>query len=146
MRIPLMTAILFVGFFGCGKQPENRPADPLAGTRWRLVEFQSMDDSIGTIRPEDAELYTLAFDSESLTMRLNCNRATAPWSVTPGETGQSGSITIGPLAVTRALCPPPSMDERIARDMDFVRGYMLRDGRLSLSLMADAGIYLWEPQ
>jgi hypothetical protein len=50
------------------------------------------------------------------------------------------------IGVTRALCPPPSMDERIARDMDFVRGVLLREGRLSLSLMADAGIYIWEPQ
>jgi heat shock protein HslJ len=146
MRIPFITAILILGFFGCGSRQESRPADSLAGTRWHLVEFQSMDDSIGTIRPADAELYTLAFDSEGLTMRLNCNRATGPWSVTPDAAGRSGSITIGPLAVTRALCPPPSMDERIARDMAFVRGYMLRDGLLSLSLMADAGIYLWEPQ
>ena len=37
------------------------------------------------------------------------------------------------------------MDERIARDAEWVRGYLLRDGQLHLSLMADAGIYSWEP-
>ena len=47
--------------------------------------------------------------------------------------------------MTRALCPPPSLDERIAADSAYVRSYFLRDGVLALSLMADAGIYLWEP-
>lgn len=37
------------------------------------------------------------------------------------------------------------MDERIARDASQVRGYLLRDGQLHLSLMADGGIYSWEP-
>lgn len=131
--------------------PAPRPAESsevvgLSGTQWRLVEFQSMDDAVGTTRPEDPSAYTLAFNADgTVAMRLDCNRGTGPWSATPGETGQTGSLTIGPLGVTRALCPPPSMGEQIARDMDYVRGYMLRDGQLSLSLMADGGIYLWEP-
>jgi hypothetical protein len=37
------------------------------------------------------------------------------------------------------------MGERIARDAEYVRGFVLSDGRLYLSLMADAGIYAWEP-
>jgi hypothetical protein len=37
------------------------------------------------------------------------------------------------------------MDERIARDVQWIRGYLLRDGQLHLSLLADAGIYSWEP-
>jgi heat shock protein HslJ len=119
---------------------------PLVGTRWKLREIQSADDTIGTTRPEDPTLYTLTFnDDGSLAMRLNCNRGFGPWKATPSATDTSGSITIGPLGVTRALCPPPSLDERIARDMDRVRGYFLRDGLLSLSLMADAGTYIWEP-
>ncbi|MDQ1349045.1 MAG: hypothetical protein QG573_2423 [Acidobacteriota bacterium] len=123
------------------------PNTPLAGTRWRLVEIQSMDDAIGTARPDDPSLYTLAFQADGrLAMRLNCNRGNGPWKATPAADGPSGSLEIGPLAVTRALCPPPSLDERIARDMDFVRGYLVRDGRLSLTLMADGGIYVWEPE
>lgn len=122
------------------------PGAPLAGSSWRLVEIQSMDDAIGTTKPDDPSLYTLAFDREGrVAMRLNCNRGIGSYKATPGPDGASGSLAIGPLAVTRALCPPPSLDERIARDMDFVRGYLLRDGRLALSLEADAAIYLWEP-
>jgi len=124
----------------------DAPDSPIAGTRWQLVEIQSMDDAIGTTRPDDPTLYTLAFGADGqAAMRLNCNRATGSWQATPSGDGASGGLAFGPLAATQALCPPPSLDERVARDMAFVRGYLLRDGRLALSLEADAAIYLWEP-
>jgi heat shock protein HslJ len=122
------------------------PESSLAGTAWRLVEFQSMDDSIGTLRPDDPSLYTMRLNGDgTVDMRLNCNRANGTWSSEPGADGSSGRFEFGPLAATRALCPPPSRDERIAADAQWIRGYMLRDGNLYLSLMADGGIYAWEP-
>ena len=72
----------------------------------------------------------------------------SPWTTRSAESGTdggSGSFSFGRLAVTRALCAPPNLDERIARDSEYVRSFLLRDGRLYLSLMADAGIYAWEP-
>jgi heat shock protein HslJ len=127
--------------------PKTAQAASLAGTRWRLVEIQSMDDAVGTTKPEHPKLYTMAFHTDgSVVMRLHCNRGRGSWSVTPGSTDMGGSIRIGKLAVTRALCPPPSLDERIARDMDYVRSYTLKDGKLYLSLMADGGIYVWEAE
>ena len=123
-----------------------QPDEPLRDTSWRLVKFQSMDDAIGTVRPDDPALYTMHLNADgSVTMRLNCNRAMGTWSAEPGERGDSGRFEFGPLAMTRALCPPPSMDERIAAHSETVRSYLLKDGRLYLSLMADAGIYVWEP-
>lgn len=119
----------------------------LGDTSWRLVKFQSMDDAIGTVRPDDPALYTMRLNGDgSVTMRLNCNRAMGTWSAEPGEQGDSGRFQFGPLAMTRALCPPPSMDERIAAHSEYIRTYLLKDGRLYLSLMADAGIYVWEPE
>jgi hypothetical protein len=47
--------------------------------------------------------------------------------------------------MTRAMCPPGSLDERIAREAQFVRSYILRDGNLYLSLFADGGIQVWSP-
>ncbi len=118
---------------------------PLAGTSWRLVRFQSMDDAIGEIVPGDPSAYTMTLSADgSVQMQLNCNRAMGTWSVEPASDGISGAFTFGPLATTRALCPPPSMDDRIARDAQWVRGFLLRDGQLHLSLMADGGIYSWE--
>jgi heat shock protein HslJ len=120
--------------------------NPLAGTGWRLVEFQSMDDATGTIRPDDPSLYTMRLNSDgTVTMRLNCNRASGTWSAEPSGNGASGRFEFGPLAGTRALCPPPSLDESIAAQAKFIRSYLLKDGRLYLSLMADGGIYAWAP-
>jgi len=118
----------------------------LAGTEWRLVEFQSMDDAAGTQRPSDPALYTMSLQGDgSVAMRLNCNRATGTWQAQAGPEGASGVFTFGPLAATRALCPPPSMDERVTSQASYVRSYVLKDGKLYLSLMADGGIFVWEP-
>jgi heat shock protein HslJ len=122
------------------------PGDSLVGSEWRLVEFQSMDDAIGTVKPADASQFVMSLGPDgTVTMQLDCNRARGTWSSQSAADGNSGSFGFGPLAVTRAICMPPHLDERIARDAEYVRSYILRDGRLYLSLMADGGIYVWEP-
>jgi heat shock protein HslJ len=125
----------------------SEPAGPLAGTEWRLVEIQSMDDAVGTVRPADPSLYTLRLNADgTAALSLNCNRATGTWTAEAGPDPSSGRFTFGPLAATSALCPPPSLDEQITAQAGFVRSYLLKDGRLYLSLMADGGIIAWEPQ
>jgi len=130
----------------CGSRepaPDGAPAQPLAGT-WRFVEFESSSDEIGTIRPDDPGKYTMTLEAGGrVTMRLDCNRATGTWTADPAD-GESGSFTFGPLAMTRAQCPQPSLDTRIARDAEYVRTYVLRGDRLYLNLMADGGNYVWE--
>lgn len=140
-RLPVLIAAVCVVLSACKEEQ-----DLLAGTRWQLVEFQSMDDAIGTLRPTDPSAFTMQLREDgTVSMRLDCNRANGSWSAVPSADGTSGRFEFSGLASTRALCPPPNLDEQIARDADFVRGYLLRDGRLYLSLMADAGIYAWEP-
>jgi hypothetical protein len=78
-------------------------------------------------------------------MSLDCNRAHGTWSAEPTADGSSGRFTFGALAATRALCPPPRLDETILAQSATVRSYLLEDGRLYLSLMADGGIIAWEP-
>lgn len=117
----------------------------LAGTSWRLVEFRSMDDAIGLIRPNDPSLYTMRLNSDgTVTMRLNCNHANGTWSAAPSSNPTNGHFEFGPLAATRALCPLPSMDGSIVAQARFIRSYLLNNDRLYLGLMADAGIYAWE--
>jgi heat shock protein HslJ len=119
-------------------------APELAGTRWRLVEFQSMDDAKGITRPSEGTVYTMEFQGDGkVTMQLNYNRATGTWSAKPGSIATSGQFTFGPLAATSAHCLPPSMDESIVAQSGNIRSYMLKDDRLYLSLMADGGIYVW---
>ena len=132
---------------GTGAPAAAAQASPLANTEWRLVEIQSMDDSVGIARPDDPSLYTMRLNGDgTVAMRLNCNRANGNWSAQAAADGSSGRFEFGPLAGTRALCPPPSLDERVTSEAQYVRGYLLKDGRLHLSLMADGGIYVWEPQ
>jgi heat shock protein HslJ len=120
---------------------------PLAGTNWRLVHFQSMDDAIGTIRPEDPSLFTMNLSADCrVTMQLDCNRAIGTWAAKASGDSSSGQFSFGPLAATRALCPPPNLDELIVRQAEYIRGYLLREGKLYLSLMADGGIFAWEPE
>jgi heat shock protein HslJ len=116
----------------------------LEGTTWQLVEFQSSDDRIGTLRPSAPERYTMTLEPGGrASLRLDCNRGSASWSAVPGA-GDSGSFSMGPVAMTRVACPPPSMDVHVARDAEYVRTYVLRGGRLYLNLMADGGTWVWE--
>ena len=125
---------------------EYSASGALAGSSWRLVEFQSMDDATGTIVPKDPSRYTMRLKEDgTVVMRLDCNRATGTWSAEPGDDVASGRFEFGPLAVTRALCPPPSLGESIAAQAEYIRSYVRRYGKLYLALMADAGIYVWEP-
>jgi heat shock protein HslJ len=128
-------------------QEASRSADdnPLAGTSWRLLGFESTDDAIGLVRPDDPSNYIMRLNGDgSVTMRINCNFASGTWSAEPGDNGASGRFVFGPLAVTRAPCSPPSMEQSIASLAEFIRSYLLRDGMLFLSLKADGGIYAWQ--
>jgi heat shock protein HslJ len=125
----------------------------LLGRQWQLVAIQSMDDAIGRRVPRNPSDYTLRFGHDgTATLRLDCNRGEAPWqvsaalpllSVPGGEV--SGSLRLGPLALTRALCPKGSLSNDLARQLPYVRSFLLRGDRLYLSLMADGGILEWQP-
>jgi heat shock protein HslJ len=120
---------------------------PLQGTSWQLVGIQSMDDAQGLRRPRDASRYTLSLQADGrAVLQLDCNRATGSWRVEPSADPGNGGFRFGPLASTKVLCPAPSLGEPLARQLPYVRGYLLRDGRLNLSLLADGGILIWEPR
>jgi para-nitrobenzyl esterase len=111
----------------------------LGGTSWQLVKFQGGDDTI--LRPDDAGKYTLAFAADGgVSVRLDCNRGRGTW-----KSSGSNQLELGPMALTRAMCPPGSLHDRMARQLPFVRSYVIKEGHLFLSLMADGGIYEFEP-
>lgn len=121
------------------------PFAGLGGTSWRLVEMQSMDDTQGVVRPDDPQEYTLNFNADgTVAARFDCNRGSGTWrNDIANATG--GTLTFGPMAVTRALCPAGSLGERLERQFPYVRSFTLRDRRLNMALMADGGILVWEP-
>jgi para-nitrobenzyl esterase len=93
------------------------------------------------LTPEDKSKYTMAFDSEGrVSVRIDCNRGASSW-----KSAGPPQLEFGPLALTRAMCPPAPLNERLAKDWQYVRSYVMKDGHLFLSLMADGGIYEFEP-
>jgi hypothetical protein len=91
-----------------------------------------MDDAQGLRRPADPTRYTLSLQADGrAVLQLDCNRAMGPWQVEPSTEPSNGGFRFGPLASTKALCPAPSLGELLAHQLPYVRGYMLRDGRLT---------------
>jgi para-nitrobenzyl esterase len=119
--------------------PSQDAAGALGGTSWQLVRFQGGDDTLLT--PDDAAKYTLAFGTDGgLSTRIDCNRGRGTW-----KSSGRNQLQFGPLALTRAMCPPDSLHDRIVKHWEFVVSYILKDGHLFLSLMADGGIYEFAP-
>lgn len=132
--------------FSCALPTVSFSAQSLAGTHWELLSIQSMDDAQGTTRIAHPERITISFGTDGrLHLRLDCNRGTAGWESTPSADGLSGQLKIGPIAATRAMCSSPQLSSRIEQGLSHVRSYILKDGRLYMSLMADSGIYAWRP-
>jgi para-nitrobenzyl esterase len=126
-----------MAFALCSACAQMPPA--LSGTSWQLVRFQGGDDTVLT--PDDRSKYTLAFNADgSFSARIDCNRGRGTWkSPTPG------ALELGPMALTRAMCPPGSLHDQMVRQLPYVRSYLIKDGVLYLSLMADGGGYQFEP-
>jgi para-nitrobenzyl esterase len=111
----------------------------LQGSSWRLVQIQMGDGA--TRAAIERSRYTIGFgDNGVLNVRFDCNRGRGSW-----KSAGPGNVEFGPLALTRALCPTGSLHDELVRQWPFVRSYVVKDGRLYLSLMADGGTIEFEP-
>jgi para-nitrobenzyl esterase len=139
-RLTVLTILLLAG---CAQPTSNPVLDPapasLSGTSWQLVRFEGGDDRVLT--PDDPAKYTIEFGSGgALAARIDCNRGRGTWKATP-----AGQLEFGPLALTRALCPAGSLHDQIVKQWPFIRSFLIRNGHLFLSLMADGGTYEFAP-
>jgi para-nitrobenzyl esterase len=132
---------MFIVLAACVVSAQAPPATAptLEGTSWQLLAFQGSDDT--RLTPDERSKYTIEFGTEGrLTARIDCNRGRGTWK----SSGASG-LEFGPLALTRAMCPPGSLHDHIVKNWGYVRSFVMKDGHLFLSLMADGGIYEFEP-
>jgi len=115
--------LLAIGLvFGCAQIAPRAPLPGLGGTSWQLVKFQGGDDTV--LVPDDKAKYTIAFAADGhVNVRFDCNRGRGTWAL-PGL----NQLQFGPLALTRAMCPPGSLHDRIVRQWPFVRSYTMKDG------------------
>lgn len=128
--------------FERGQPPPPPPASPssLQGTTWQLVKFQGGDGT--TLTPDERSKYTFDFAAGGrVSVRVDCNRGRGTW-----KTAGSSQLELGPLALTRAMCAKGSLHDHIVKQWTFVRSFVIRDGHLFLSLMADGGTYELEPR
>lgn len=128
---------------GCGTAAA---ADPLTGTSWQLTIIESMaPDEQPSTTIDDPATYTVTFgDDGQAAFQVDCNRGSATWQAQPAAE-DSGSLTFGPVALTRMFCPQPSADTQVAAALGMVRSYLLADGQLHLSMEADSGVMHWRP-
>jgi para-nitrobenzyl esterase len=142
VAVSLLSLPVFLLLFACSVREQtssSNAAIDLGDTSWQLVKFQSSDEK--TLTPDTKAKYTIAFGTDGrVSGRIDCNRGTGTW-----KSSGPNQLQFGPLALTRAACPPGSLHDRIAKDWEFVRSYVIKNGHLFLSLMADGGIYEFEP-
>lgn len=138
----LFCGLLFVAVMA--QATPTRP-DSLIGTTWQLYAIQSMDDAQGTMKISTPNRFTVHFGAEGrVSFQFDCNRGTGNWQAET-TAGGAGTLDFGTIAATRERCASAHIGERVARDMVHVRSYLLKDGNLFMSLMADGGIYEWRP-
>ena len=131
------TLLLLAAISALAQTPPPAAAD-LVGEPWRLVQFQGGDGTV--LKPDDPAKYTVQFNADlSGSARIDCNRGRATW-----KSAGANQVELGPLALTRMMCPAGSLHDQIVKQWRFVRSYVIKDGRLVLSLMADGGTYTFE--
>ena len=115
----LSAALMVLSCTVNGQTPSGTGPASLAGTSWQLVRFQGGDGAVVT--PDDGSKYTLTFGADgAVAARIDCNRGRGTWkSASPGQ------LALGPLALTRAMCPPQSMHDRIVKHWSSIRSYVI---------------------
>lgn len=143
MRMLFALPAAALALTACGSAAAS---DPLIGTTWHLTGITSMapeEEPDTTIA--DPSKYTVTFGPDGrAAFQVDCNRGNASWQAT-SSAPDSGTLTFGPLALTRMFCPQPSDDTTVAAALARVRSYLISDGRLHMSLEADGGVMNWAP-
>jgi heat shock protein HslJ len=111
----ILAAAAFVYFIGCSSNPSRPPGEEttasrtpqaatLAGTEWLL------EDLNGSGVLDDAQATLSFLEGGRISGNGSCNRFSGSAEI------KSGTIKVGPLAMTRMSCPP-AVDDQEARYM-----------------------------
>jgi heat shock protein HslJ len=91
--------------------------------------------SDGTRIVADApERYTLQFGSDGrASVRADCNRGSGSYAL------EGSKVSFGPIASTRAMCPPGSKDNDFLKGLQQASGHLVEGDDLVLTLKFDSG-------
>ena len=105
----------------------------LTAVTWKWVRTEYGDDSV--VEAVDPSRYTLTFNADGLlNAQMDCNRGMGSYEA------DGVSLTLGPLATTRMMCPGASQDREFLQNLDGVVSYLIEDGMLYVALCFDTGI------
>jgi len=100
--------------------------------QWQWVGGTSAGKNLSVAEPTQ---YTIRFTSEGrIEVRADCNRGVGSYTVGPQQ-----GLSLGPIALTRAMCVRGSQSDQFIQMLTNVRTYALKDGQLRLSLPASTG-------
>lgn len=113
--------------------PIVAPGDALlTGTVWTWQGTQMSDES--RVVPDSPERYTLEFlPGGRVNVRADCNRGSASYLL------DGSALSFGPIALTRAMCPPGAKDADFLKGLEAVSGQLFRGNDLVLTLKFDSG-------
>jgi para-nitrobenzyl esterase len=147
LHLPLLVAcatsptggVVLPGHVAAPPPPIVAPGDALlTGTVWTWQGTQMRDSTRFT--PDSPERYTLEFQpGGKLIVRADCNRGSASYLL------DGSALSFGPIALTRAMCPPGSKDADFLRGVQAVSGHLLHGGELELTLKSGAGSMRFAP-
>ncbi|HET6350320.1 MAG TPA: META domain-containing protein [Candidatus Krumholzibacteria bacterium] len=107
------------------------PGDSLARGPWYWLGTVT---PVERIVPPSPDTYTLEFLPDStLRALLDCNRGSGNYHVSGKR------IRIGPIAATRMMCPPGSLDAEFGKQLDAARAWFMQGDTLMMDLFADGG-------
>lgn len=139
-KAPLVALIMITA--GCTTYSDAAGPNTLVGPTWHLMEIETGNSS-AFLTSEQQAVHTLTFgEDSSLRMQLDCNRGTADW--TSGEANGITTISIGPVASTRAFCPPPSYGEDLAATLPSTRNYSMANDGKNLIIGTGQIVYIFE--
>ena len=137
MKRLLLLLVTLGMVMGCSSTPVHLAG--IGGISWQLVKYQGGGGAI--LVPDDKTKYTVAFaNNGNVNVRFDCNRGRGVWIL-----NGPNQLSFGPLALSRATCPPGSLHDQLVRQWPFIRSYVVQGGQLYLSLMANGGSYQFEP-
>ncbi len=113
--------------------PQEVPVSAITNITWQWSELVENEPAAQSVVP-NPESYSLAFfDDGTLGVKADCNTGSGSYTV------DGSTIEFGPMALTRALCPPESLSDQFVRLLAEVDTYGMQDGRLVLTLNDGAG-------
>lgn len=135
---PATAAVAFCALTACAST--SAPPHPLEGTTWRLVDVETSGTST-QLTPELANRHKLTFASNGrLQLQLDCNRGNSNWNASVPRNG-GGTISIGDIGSTRALCPKPTFGEEMAAQLPNAQRYTLSAEKTALGIQVGETLY-----